>query len=155
MNASLLRIRIAVLWVATAVAASAALLLYFVVPGAVEDLAVGEMEGEALTDLPGWMFAGLIGIAIVMSAVTLLVTERWGHYANAVVGALLGLFATFGVISHLSLGEFNGHVLMAMVAGLLAFLVVGISTVELRHPTEPQDVGDVPRPTRHRVGTKV
>jgi hypothetical protein len=157
-NATLLRMRIAMLWVATAVAASAALLLYFVVPGAVTDLANGEMEGEALTALPGWMFGGLIGVALLMSALMMIVADRWSYYVSVTVGVLMGLFVTFGVISHLSLGEFNGHVFMAMVGGVLVFLTAGLSWIELRHqttaPKMPEELpADDAKPARHHVGS--
>jgi len=48
MNASEIRTRVAVLWVSTAIAASCSLLLYLVVPGALNDMVVEEMEGEPL-----------------------------------------------------------------------------------------------------------
>jgi hypothetical protein len=43
----LFRTRVAVLWVAVAIAVSGSVLLYLLVPGALEDLVAGEIEGEA------------------------------------------------------------------------------------------------------------
>ncbi|HEY5651766.1 MAG TPA: hypothetical protein VIW46_09985, partial [Acidimicrobiia bacterium] len=46
-TSALFRTRVAVLWVAVAIAVSGSVLLYLLVPGALEDLVAGEIEGEA------------------------------------------------------------------------------------------------------------
>jgi hypothetical protein len=39
----------------------ASLLLHLVVPGALKDMVAGEMEGEPLTAVTGFMFTALVG----------------------------------------------------------------------------------------------
>jgi hypothetical protein len=134
MNAATFRTRVAVAWVAVAVAASGSLLLYLVTPGAMADMVAGEMEGEALTGSTGYMFVALIGIPLAMAAVTLLTGNRPTRYANLIIAALLGLFAAYAVGSHLAAGDFDGHVVMAALAGVLAFLVAGLAIAWLRTP---------------------
>jgi tellurite resistance protein TehA-like permease len=140
MNALLFRTRAAVLWVAVAVAAAVSLVLILFVPGAVGELVAGEIEGETLTDAMGWMFMAIGAIPLVMVAVTLLVGDRANRIVNLVGGLAFGLFGVFAVVSHSVAGDFNGHVVMAGVAGILAFLIAGLSLVELRRPTMPMAV---------------
>jgi hypothetical protein len=131
------RARVAVLWVAVAVAASSSFLLYLFVPGVTEQMLAGEMEGEPLTDAVGFMLAMFVIVPLVMTAVTLLASGRVSRYASSIAALVLGLAGSFGVVSHLLAGEFNGHVLMAMLACFLAFLIAGLGLVALRQPTAP------------------
>lgn len=134
MNTPQFRMRVAVLWVAVAVAAASSLLLYLVVPGAVAEMVAGEMEGEAMTDAAPFMFAALVGIPLVMAMMTVLTGDRPSRYADAVVAVLVGLFAVYAVGGHLAAGDYDGHVAMAALAGVLAFVTAGVSIAWLRHP---------------------
>jgi len=142
------RTRVAVLWVAAAVAATGSVLLYLVMPGALEEMLAGEMEGETLNDALGFFMAMLVVIPVVMAAVTLLATDRANRYVNMIVGLLFGLFAAFAVVSHLLAGEFNGHILMAALGGALVFLIAGLSLVELRQ--QPTSQAAAPASDRSR-----
>lgn len=148
MNPLLFRTRVAVLWVAVAIAVSGSLLLYLFVPGALGDLVAGEMEGEALTDGMGFFFAALAIIPLVMAGIALLVGERMNRYANLIGGTAFGLFGVYAVVNHLLAGDFNGHVLMAALAGVLAFVIAGLGLAEFRKPTSPALRGS--EPVRHR-----
>jgi hypothetical protein len=138
MSALLFRTRTAVLWMAVAVAVSASLLLFLFVPGAVEQMLAGEMEGEVLDNAMGFFFATLATVPLVMAGVTLLVSDRMNHYVNLIAGLAFGFFGVFAVASHLVAGDFNGHVLMAALAGVLAFVIAGLALVGLRRPTLPE-----------------
>lgn len=129
--------RVAVLWVAVAVAASGTILLYLLVPGALEEMLAGEMEGTRLNDAVGFQMAMLIVIPVVMAGVTLFVGDRVNRYASLIAGLLFGLLGTFAVVSHLVAGDANGHVLLAGLSTLLAFVIAGLGAVGLRQP-EPQ-----------------
>lgn len=149
MSGLLFRTRVAVLWVAVAIAASASLLLYVFVPGALEDMVAGEMEGEALTDAMGYFFAALAAIPLVMAGASLLVSDRMNRYVNLIAGVAFGLFGVFAVGSHVAAGDFNGHVLMAALAGVLAFVIAGLGLAELREPTSPM-LAQAPERVAHR-----
>lgn len=138
MSASLFRTRVAVLWVAAAVAAAGSVLLYVFVPGALEEMLAGEMEGETLDDAMGFFLAMIVVIPVVMAAVTVLVRDRVNHYVNLIVGLLFGLFAAYAVVDHLMAGDFNAHVLMAALGGVLVFIIAGLSLVGLRQPTSQE-----------------
>jgi len=131
----LFRMRVAVLWVAVAVAASYSIVLYLVGPGALEEMLGGSMEGDPLDSfaLQGFV-AGVILIPLAMVPVSLLVADRVNHYVNLVVGGLLGLFCAFAVTGHLMDGGLTGHVVLVAVTGILAFLVAGLGALGLRHP---------------------
>jgi hypothetical protein len=131
MNGLLFRTRVAVLWVAVAVAMSGSLLLALYVPGALEELLAGEMEGETLDDTWGLLFAVLVVIPLVMAGVTLLVSDRLNRYLNLVAGLAFGLLGALPVMEILD-GTFDGHVVMALTAAALGLLVGGLSVVELR-----------------------
>lgn len=158
MNGLLFRTRVAVLWVAAAVAASASLLFYLLMPGALAEVLDGTMEGEPLNDAMGFFFAALVLIPVMMAALAMLVGDRVNRYLNLIVGLLFALFATYGVVSHVSDGEFNGHVLMAALGGLLTYLITGLSAVGLRRSASagPTPALGTPAPaeeTRARAST--
>jgi len=134
MSAQLFRTRVAVLWVAVAVAISYSVLMYLVAPGALEEALAGEMEGEPLDDFLGLQLAVVAGIPLVMAAVTLLVGARVNRYLNLIAGLLFGLLAGFGMVSELLAGELNAHVLLVALGCSLAFLVAILSLVGLRQP---------------------
>jgi hypothetical protein len=141
MDALLFRTRAAALWLAVAVAMSASLLLHLFAPGALEEMLGGEMEGEALTEAMGFMFATIGIFPVVMAAVTLLVGDRVNRQVNLIAGLVFGLFGVFGVVTHLIDGGFTVHVLMVAFAGAFAFLIAGLSFVGLRQATSPAGVG--------------
>ena len=147
MNALLFRTRVAVLWVAVAVAMSGSLLLALYAPGALEELLAGEMEGETLDNAWGILFAALVVIPLVMAGLTLLVSDRVNRYLSLVAGLALGLLGALPVMEILD-GTFDGHVVMALAAAALGLLIAGLSVVELRQPTSREpNVVDTTRAT--------
>ncbi|MEA2023525.1 MAG: DUF6326 family protein [Actinomycetota bacterium] len=135
MDALLFRTRAAALWLAVALAMTASLVFYLFIPGALEELLAGEMEGEPLTEAMGFFMAMFGIIPLVMTGVALLVSDRVNRYVNLVAGLAFGLFGVFAVVSHTLDGGFNVHVLMAAVAGVGAFLIAGLSLARLKTPT--------------------
>jgi hypothetical protein len=145
MNGPTFRTRIAVLWVVLAVAASTSLLLYLVTPGALEELAAGEMEGEPLTDAVGLMFATLVAVPLVMAVTVMVTGARWSRWTSVVVSLLLVVFLTFAVGSHLANGDQNAHVAMAVVAWFLIWPLVAFGVLWLRAPASTVSVPDPER----------
>jgi hypothetical protein len=154
MKAILFRTRVAALWLAVAIATSASLLLYVFVPGAVEELLAGEMEGETLTDAWGFFFTALAIVPLVMAGMALLVGDRVNHYVNLIAGLVVGLFGVFAMVGHMVEGDFNGHILMIGLAGGGAFLIAGLALAELRHATQEPAVPASER-SGHRETTTV
>jgi hypothetical protein len=135
MNLQLLRTRVAVLWVAVAVAVSSSMLMSLITPGALEEALAGKVEGVALDDGLVIQLSVLVCIPLVMAAVTLLTGHRVGRSANLIVGLLFGLLAAYGMVGELLDGGLNGHVLLVAVGCFLAFLIAVLSLVGMRQPT--------------------
>lgn len=154
MDALLFRTRAAVLWLAVAMAMLASQVLHLFMPGAVEEMVAGEMEGETLTDGLTYFFAAVGSIPVVMAIVALLVSDRVNRQVNLIAGLAFGLFGVFAVVTHLVDGGFNVHVLMVAVAGAGAFLIAGLSFAGLRRPTSPA-AAPTSEPTRPREETTV
>ena len=131
-DASLFRTRVAVLWVAVAVAISGSMWLYLFIPGALEQVLAGQMEGETLDNAIGAFMATMVILPIVMAAVTLLVGHRANRLMNLVAGPAFGLFGVYAVIRETSADGFNLHILMVAVAAVLALLIAALGFVELR-----------------------
>lgn len=147
MSALEFRTRASVLWVTVAVAMVGALLLMVFLPGRLEELLAGEMEGEALTDGLAYVFAAMGAFPLVMAAATLLVGERVNRWMNLIAGlAFGGYVGVYGLIAHLAMGPFNAHTLMGVVAGALAFLIAGLAAVGLRRPAAVAPAYEEERP---------
>jgi uncharacterized membrane protein len=136
MDALLFRTRVAVLWLAVAIATSASLLLHLFVPGALEELLAGEIEGQTLTDAVGYGLAMLVVIPLVMAVVTLLISDRVNRYVNLIAVLAFGLFGVYAVVSEVLGGDFNAHVLMAAVAIVPGFLIAALALAGLRQSTD-------------------
>ncbi len=136
LNVLSFRTRVAVLWLAVAVALSGSLLLGVFVPGALEELLAGEIEGQTLTDAVGYGLAMLVVIPLVMAVVTLLISDRVNRYVNLIAALAFGLFGVYAVVSEVLGGDFNAHVLMAAVAIVPGFLIAAVALVGLRQSTD-------------------
>jgi len=136
LNAPSFRTRVAVLWLAVAVALSGSLLLGVFVPGALEEMLAGEIEGVTLTDAVGYGLAMLVVIPLVMAVVTLLINDRVNRYVNLIAAPAFGLFGVYAVVSEVLGGDFNARVLMAAVAIVPGFLIAALGLVGLRQSTD-------------------
>jgi hypothetical protein len=134
MSRQLFRTRVAVLWVAVAVAVSYSVLMFLIAPGALEEALAGKMEGVALSDGLGFQMAVLVGIPLVMTVVTLLAGDRVNQVANLIAGLLFALLAGYGMVGELMAGELNGHVLLVALSCFLAFLIAALSLRRVRQP---------------------
>ena len=147
MDGLLFRVRVAVLWVAVAVALTGSMLLPLFEPAVLEELLVGRYEGQPLDDAVRLFVLVLLVIPLLMVGVSLLVSDRVNRYVNLVAGLAFGLLAVGGAVLDILGGHFDGHVVMVALAGVLALLIAGLSVVELRQPSSP-DVTDAVAPVR-------
>jgi hypothetical protein len=123
--------------VAVAVALSGSMWLYLFMPGALEELLAGEIEGETLDDAMGIFMATMVTIPIVMAAVTLLIGDRANRSVNLLAGLALGGFGGYAVVRETAADGFNVHILMLAVATALALLITGLGFFALRQPISP------------------
>jgi hypothetical protein len=154
MKASLFRTRVAVLWVAVAVAVSYSVVMALLVPGVLPDVLAGRMEDQPL-DVGLGLQIGLLGVApLLMAAVALLVGDRANPYVNLVGGLLVGLAGAYAGLSELAGSGFDAHVLLVGVSCLLALLVAGLSAAALRRP-EADPAARAGEPARRRTDAPV
>lgn len=147
------RVRVAVLWVAVAVAVSSSVVMYMVGPGALEEMLSGFMEGDALDSFGVQGFTtGVVLVPLAMVAVTLLVADRFNHYLNLVLGGVLGLLGGTAATLETLDGGVNGHVVLVAAASILALLIAGLGALGLRHPAG-QPTPQVEEPSRLPTGT--
>ena len=136
MDALLFRTRVAVLWVAVAIALSGSMLLYLYVPGALEEMLAGTAEGKVLDDAAGFWLAMFVIIPLVMAAVTLLIRDRVNRYVNLIAGLAYGLYGLYVVVGEILGGHFDGHILMTVVACVLGLLIAALGLIGLRQSTD-------------------
>ncbi len=152
MDATLFRTREALLWMAATVSLVGSMLLYLLVPGMLGEALAGTMEGEVLDDGLGFQMAAMLGVPVLVVVATLFVGDRLNRYLNVVGGLLFGLLGSYGVGSHLADGEVNGHVALAALATLLAFLIAALGVAALRRPA-PDSTATATEPSRHHFDT--
>ena len=150
MDGLLFRMRVAVLWVAVAIALMGSMLLPLFEPEVLEGLLVGEYEGQPLDDATRTFIVAALVIPLVMVAASLLVSERVNCYLNLVTGFAFGLFGAGAAVMEVMGGHFDGHVVMVILATVFLFLVAGLGVVGLRQPSSPV-VTDAVAPTRQRI----
>ena len=118
------KMRISVLWIFLAVGMSAAMILYIMAPGVIDEIITGEMEGMEITAGILMIFALFWLIPLIMSFLTLVLKDTINRWSNAVLGLFFAAFYIIDISGHLSRGEeFGGHALVG-VAGIIVALVI-------------------------------
>jgi hypothetical protein len=117
------KIRISVLWIFLAVGMSAAMILYLMMPGAIEEIMAGEMGGMRISDGLSIFFAIFWLIPLIMAVLSLTLKASPNRWLNFVLAILFGLFYIFDVSGHLAAGEIGGHLLMSIVGIVVAAFI--------------------------------
>ena len=115
--------RLSVLWVFMAVGMSAAMILYFMVPGVVEEIIAGEMEGMQISDglLAGFTIFWLI--PLIMAVLCLTLKDAPNRWTNFVLSIIFGVFYLVDVIGDLSRVGLSGDTLMGIAAIVVAAFI--------------------------------
>ena len=138
MDGLVFRTRVAVLWVAVAVALVASVALFPYEAGVLEEMLAGEAEGKPLDDTARFSLTAMVLLPLVMVGVTLLLSARVNRYVNVIAGLALGVFGVFVAGGELLGGELHWHVVPTALATVFVFLIAGLSVVGLRQPNWPQ-----------------
>ena len=118
------KMRISVLWLFLAVSMSAAMILYIMGPGVINDIIAGEMEGMEISAGVLMIFALFWLVPLIMAFITLVLKDTINRYANAILGLFFGIFYIVDISGHLSRGEeFGGHALVGVAGIIVAFLI--------------------------------
>lgn len=119
------KLRITVLWIFLAIAMSAAMILYIMGPGIINNIIAGEMEGMEISAGVLMIFAIFWLIPLIMAFLTLVLKDAINRYANAILGLFFGVFYIVDISGHLSRGEeFGGHALVGVAGIIVAFLIL-------------------------------
>ena len=118
------KLRITVLWIFLAIAMSAAMILYIMAPGVINDIIAGEMEAMEISTGVLMVFALFWLIPLIMAFLTLLLKDNVNRFANAILGLFFGVFYIVDISGHLSRGEeFGGHALVGVAGIIVAFII--------------------------------
>jgi len=91
-----LKMRLAVLWLFVAVAMSANTILYFVVPGVIDEIRMGKVVGmQATPELLLVMAVTYFWVPLVMSVLSLSLRDRRNRLANIALGIFYSVFILF------------------------------------------------------------
>ena len=119
------KLRISILWIFLAVSMSAAMILFFMGPGVVEEIIAGEIEGMEISGLVLIVFAFFWIIPLIMAFLTLVLKDTVNRYTNAILGIFFAIFYIIDISGHLSKGEeFGGHHLMGIIGVIVALFII-------------------------------
>jgi hypothetical protein len=107
MEALKYKIKISILWISFAVATSAAMIIWFIEPGILEQImTTGEMLSEKLSAGNIMFFALWWIVPLSMAFLTQIFEHSLNRWANLILGILFALFTIYYFINHLIKGWF-------------------------------------------------
>jgi len=108
MEALKCKIKISVLWISFAVSTSAAMIIWFIEPGILEQImTTGEMLSEKLSAGNIIFFALWWIIPLSMAFLTQILRHSTNRWANLILGITFALFTIYYFINHLIKGWFT------------------------------------------------
>ena len=123
MEALKYKIKISLLWILFAVSTSAAMIIWLIEPGIIEQImTTGEMVTEKLTEENIVFFALWWLIPLSMAFLTQILKYSLNRWVNLIIGIVFALFTIYNFISHLIKGWFT-------VANLLILIFLFVVTV--------------------------
>lgn len=119
-----LKIRLAVLWLFVAVAMSANTILYFVVPGVIDEIRTGEVVGmQATPELLLVMAITYFWVPLVMAVLSLSLRDRGNRLANIVLGTFYSVFILFELVMNVATVAYPYLLLMDISAIVVSALI--------------------------------
>jgi hypothetical protein len=121
----LLKVRIAVLWIFLAVAMSASMILYFMEPGAIEEVMTGIMEGLNINSGTIIFFSLFWLIPMAMAFLSVTLQDMINRKINIMFGIIFTVFYIVHLFMHLMKGELPlDHLIMCLLMILLPVLIL-------------------------------
>jgi len=123
MEALKCKIKISILWISFAVTTSAAMIIWFIEPGILDQiLTTGEMLSEKLSAGNIVFFALWWIVPLSMAFLTQILKYSLNRWINVILGTIFALFTIYYFINHLINGWFT-------VANLLILIFLFVVTV--------------------------
>ena len=129
-----LKVKIAVLWIFMAVGMSAAMLLFLMAPGTIEEVIAGEMGGMKISEGVLFMFSVLWLVPLAMAFASVTLKRASSRVLNIALGLFFAVFYVVDLSSHLIKGDqFLTNVVLSVVMVVVA---VRIFLYALKWPRE-------------------
>jgi hypothetical protein len=119
-----LKTKLAVLWLFVAVTMSANTILYFIVPGVVDEIRAGEVVGmQAGPELLLVMAITYYWVPLVMAVLSLTLKDKANRWANIILGIFYAGFILFELIMNVRTVAYPYVILMDISAIVVAALI--------------------------------
>ena len=111
--------RLSVLWVFMAVGMSAFMFLYFMMPGTIEEVMAGKMEGMQLSEgmMVGYALYWLI--PLIMAVLSLTLSGSANRWLNFVLGIIFAIWFILGIFEHSVVSEESVAILIMYIAAIV------------------------------------
>lgn len=125
MNNLALKIRLAILWLFIAVTMSANTILYFIVPGVIDEIRGGEVVGmQAGHELLLVMAMMYFWAPLVMAVLSLALKNKANQWANITLGVFYAGFILFELVMNIATVTYPYVILMDISAIVISTLIV-------------------------------
>jgi uncharacterized membrane protein len=119
-----LKTKLAVLWLFVAVTMSANTILYFIVPGVIDEIRAGEVVGmQAGPELLLVMAIMYYWVPLVMAVLSLTLKDKANRWANIILGIFYAGFILFELIMNIRTVAYPYVILMDISAIVVAALI--------------------------------
>jgi len=119
-----LKTKLAVLWLFVAVTLSANTILYFIVPGVIDEIRAGEVVGmQAGPELLLVMAITYYWVPLVMAVLSLTLKDKANRWANIILGIFYAGFILFELIMNVRTVAYPYVILMDISAVVVAALI--------------------------------
>jgi hypothetical protein len=119
-----LKIKLSVFWLFIAVAMSANTILYFVVPGVIDEIRAGEIVGmQAGAELILGMAIAYFWVPLVMAVLSLTLKDKASRWANIILGAFYAVFILFELTMNVTTVAYPYAILMDISVFAVAALI--------------------------------
>ena len=120
-----LKIKLAVFWLFIAVTMSTNTILYFVVPGVMDDIRAGKIVGmQAGAELILGMAIVYFWVPLVLAVLSLNLKDKANRWANIILGAFYAVFILFELTMNVTTVVYPYAILMDVSVFAVAALIV-------------------------------
>jgi hypothetical protein len=119
-----LRIKLAAFWFFIAVAMLANTILYFIVPGVIDEIRAGEIVGmQAGAELILGMAIAYFWVPLAMAVASLTLKDKENRWANIILGAFYAVFILFELTMNVTTVAYPYAILMDVSVFAVAALI--------------------------------
>lgn len=117
------KLRISVLWLIMGAGFSGAMILQMFVPGFINNIIAGEIEGMEITNGLLIVMSLFWIVFLSMAFLTLILKDKINRYTNAVLGLFFAIYLIIEIYMSLSMQEFSGSNLVQVFGVIFSLLI--------------------------------